>query len=303
MQRGPKTLLITTGVFLFIGVLVVVATAQVMLFALFVPVLYAVFSDQVHRWFTYFLAAAIPVTFAVAPGFIEGVVLYASLIASGSLIRRFLNSRNAGMAVFVPSCLVFFLFVLSVGITAIQEGILFQAVVSRWVGEVMNQVALVYNQILPPGELAEFRVSRAAMETRITQLFWGIIASSVMSVMWLNVLIAAQVLKTVKLRHWKCPDWMVGFFIAAGIFILVNYDVIRILGFNLMIVVSQIYFFQGLAIVTAFLTGYNWSKVVRWVVYILIFSQIYIMIAVTALGLFDTWFNFRNRIRSSEGER
>ena len=95
---------------------------------------------------------------------------------------------------------------------------------------------------------------------------------------------------------------MVGFFIAAGFHpseLRCDTD----FGFNLMIVVSQVYFFQGLAIVTAFLTGYNWSKVVRWVVYILIFSQIYIMIAVTALGLFDTWFNFRNRIRSSEGER
>jgi uncharacterized protein YybS (DUF2232 family) len=302
-QRGPKTLQITTGVFLIMGILVVAATAQALPFALFVPALYAVFSDRVHPYFKFFLAAAIPFTFIVAPGFIEGVVLYASLIACGLLIRRFLNTRDAGMAVFAPSCLIFFLFVLSVWIMAIQEGVSFQAVVSRWVGEVMKQVALVYNQILSSGDLAEFRVSRAAMETRIAQLFWGIIASSVMSVMWLNVLVAAQVMKTVKLRHWKGPDWMVGLFIAAGFFILVNHDAIRILGLNLMIVVSQIYFFQGLAIVAAFLTGYNWSKVVRWVIYILILSQIYIMIAVTALGLFDTWFNFRNRIRSSEGDR
>ncbi len=302
-QRGPKTLLITTGVFLFIGVLIIAATAQALPFALFVPALYAVFFDRVHPWFKFILAAVIPVTFILAPGFIEGVVLYASLIACGFLIRRFLTSRNAGMAVFAPSCLMFFLFVLSVWIMSMQEGVSFQTIVSRWVGEVMKQVALVYNQILSPGDLAEFRVSRSAMETRIAQLFWGIIASSVMSVMWLNVLVAAQVTKTVRLRHWKGPDWMVGFFIIAGFFILVNYDAIRILGLNLMIVVSQIYFFQGLAIVAAFLTGYNWSKVVRWVIYILILSQIYIMIAVTALGLFDTWFNFRNRIRSSEGER
>ncbi len=302
-QRGPKTLLITTGVFLFMGVLVIAATAQALPFALFVPALYAVFSDRVHPYFIFFLAAAIPVTLVLAPGFIEGVVLYSSLIACGFLIRRFLDIRNVGMAVFVPSCLMFFLFVLSVWIMAMQEGVSFHAVVSRWVGEVMKQVALVYNQILSPGDLAEFRVSRAAMETRIAQLFWGIIASSVMSVMWLNVLAASQVLKTVKLRHWKGPDWMVGAFIVAGFFILVNYDAVRILGLNLMIVVSQIYFFQGLAIVAAFLNGYNWSKVVRWVIYILILSQIYIMIAVTALGLFDTWFNFRNRIRSSEGDR
>lgn len=295
--------MIATGVFLFMGVVVVAATAQALPLALFVPALYAIFSDRVHPWFKYFLAAAVPLTFVMAPEFIEGVVLYASVIACGFLIRRFLNSRNAGMAVFAPSCLMFFLFALSVGIMSVQQGVSFQAIVSRWVGEVMKQVALVYNQILPPGDLAEFRVSRAAMETRIVQLFWGIIASSVMSVMWLNVLIAALVLKTVKLRHWKGPDWLVGFFIAAGFFILVNYDAIRILGLNLMIVVSQIYFFQGLAIVAAFLIGYNWSKVIRWVIYILILSQIYIMIAVTALGLFDTWFNFRNRIRSSEGDR
>ena len=119
-QRGPKTLLITTGVFLFIEVLVVVATAQVMLFALFVPVLYAVFSDQVHRWFTYFLAA-IPVTFAVAPGFIEGVVLYAPHRKRVS-DTPVLEQPERGMAIFVPSCLVSFLFVLSVGSRPFKRG-------------------------------------------------------------------------------------------------------------------------------------------------------------------------------------
>lgn len=300
--RGPKTLWFFTGVFLFMGVLVIVATARALPFALFLPALYTLFSERVSPYSKPLMLAAIPSVLIVMPGLMHSAILYITLIACGVLMRRFMSSRNAGLAVFVPSCLLFALFILSIAVMARQEGVQFQSVVARWVGDVMNQIALVYEQVLPSGDLAEFRINRPAMEARIADLFWGIVASSILTIMWLNLVISTGIRKTVPLRSWKSPDWFVGFFILAGLFILVKYDIVRVLGLNLMIIVAQVYFFQGLAIIASVMTEHNWSKVIRWVIYILILSQIYIMIIVTALGLFDTWFNFRKMIRSSEGD-
>ena len=299
---GPKTLWFFSGVFLFMGVLVIVATAQALPVALFLPALYSIFFDRVSPYTKPLAVASIPAALIVVPGFMHSVILYMFLIACGVLMHRSASRKDAGMAVFLPSCLLLILFILSIRVMAWQEGILFQDIVARWVGDVMNQISVVYDRILPSGELADFRINRDAMEARITDLFWGIIASSILSIMWLNLVITTALRKTMQLRTWKSPDWFVGFFILSGLFILMKYDNVRVLGLNLMIVVSQVYFFQGLAIVASVMTEYNWSKVIRLVVYILIFSQIYIMIIVTALGLFDTWFNFRNMIRSSEGD-
>ena len=299
---GPKTLWFFSGVFLFMGVLVIVATAQALPVALFLPALYSIFFDRVSPYTKPLAVASIPAALIVVPGFMHSVILYMFLIACGVLMHRSASRKDAGMAVFLPSCLLLILFILSIRVMAWQEGILFQDIVARWVGDVMNQISVVYDRILPSGELADFRINRDAMEARITDLFWGIIASSILSIMWLNLVITTALRKTMQLRTWKSPDWFVGFFILSGLFILMKYDNVRVLGLNLMIVVLQVYFFQGLAIVASVMTEYNWSKVIRLVVYILILSKIYIMIVVTALGLFDTWFNFRNMIRSSEGD-
>jgi hypothetical protein len=162
-------------------------------------------------------------------------------------------------------------------------------------------VASIYTQTLSPKILDEFRLSRPVMESRFVQLFWGVTGSLILSIMWINLLIASRVRK-MRVRTWKSPDWMVVFFIAASVLVLVQHDLIHTIGLNLLIVVSQIYFFQVLAVVATAILEFNWSKLIRWVIYLLILSQIYIMIGVAALGLFDTWFNFRNMIRNKKGD-
>jgi len=77
---------------------------------------------------------------------------------------------------------------------------------------------------------------------------------------------------------------------------------IKAFGLNALIIISHAYFFQGLAIVASYFQARAWGRIFRWVIYLLILSQIYIMMIVTGLGLFDTWFDFRNRIRNTKGD-
>lgn len=283
-------------------VLVITATADALPFALCLPSLYSIYSDRLPKRIYAVIVALTPVLLIVFPGFTQSVILYLCLLACGIILNKFMNGGNFGLAVIIPSCLVFLLFLVGIYYAADQKGIAPQAMIGHWVAGVADQMSSLYARTLSPDAYNEFKLTRSVMERHIVQLFWGISASSIMSVMWINLLIAKSARKELRLRDWKCPDLMVGFFILAGVLILMQYDLARLVGLNLMIVVAQIYFFQGLAVVSTALIEYDWSKFIRGVIYVLILTQIYIMIGVAALGLFDTWFSFRNKIRNTKGE-
>lgn len=299
--RGQKTLWIFSGVFLFLCVLMIAAPEEALPVVLCLPALYSVLSYYQGRQGRALALALLPSFMIFVPGLFFSVILYLCLIGCGILLHKLIDRGNVGLAVFVPACVLFGLCVLGVFLAAQQKGVSFQAVVAGWVGDLMNQLTAIYSQGLSPKVLDEFELIRPMIEERTVQLFWGIVASFILSVMWVNLLIAARVRKVI-VRTWKSPDWMVAFFILASVLVLVQYDLVHTIGLNLLIVVSQIYFFQGLAVVATAIAELNWSRFVKWVIYILILSQIYIMIGVAALGLFDTWFNFRNMIRNTKGD-
>jgi hypothetical protein len=301
LSRGPKTLWIYTGVFLFFGVLVIVMTPQAVPLALCLPSIYCVFSER-SAGVNPLLVGLIPAVLIFIPPYFHSVVLYLSLIGCGILLGRYVQRHNIGLAVLVPTGLIFFLFMLSIFVVASSEGGSLSAVISRWVGNIMNQVAAVYETMLSPSEMMQFKMSRAAIEARIIKIFPAIMATTFAFVMWLNLIILSGIRKDVVLRAWKCPDWVVGGFILAGVFTIIPLNTVNAIGLNLLIVISYAYFYQGLAIIASFMAERNWAKMFRWVIYILILSQIYIMIIIAALGLFDTWFDFRKRIRISKGD-
>ena len=301
LNRGPKTLWIYSGVFLFFGVLVIVMTPQAVPLALCLPSIYCVFSERTAGMRPV-LVGLIPAVLIFIHPFFHSVILYLSLLGCGILLGWFAQRRSVGLAVLVPTSLIFFLFMLSIFILASSEGTSFSAVISRWVGNIMNQVADVYATMLSPSEMMQFKMSRASIEARIIKIFPAIMATTFAFVMWLNLVILAGIKKDLVLRTWKCPDWVVAGFILAAVFTIIRMETVHAIGLNLLIVISYTYFYQGLAIIASFMAEHNWAKMFRWVIYILILSQIYIMIITAALGLFDTWFDFRKRIRISKGD-
>jgi len=244
----------------------------------------------------------IPVVLVFIPSLFHSVILYLCLIGCGILLSRYVRSRQHGLAVLAPACLLSCAFMLSIWILAGAENATYKSVVTGWVQAVMDQVAMVYESMLSPSDMMQFKMSRASIEARIIMVFPAIMATSFAFIMWLNLLIVSGIKRDLSLKEWRCPDWIVALFILACVSILVRIDALNAFGLNLLILVSQVYLYQGLAIVASFMAEYNWAKIFRWIIYILILSQIYIMIIVSTLGLFDTWFNFRKRIRNTKGD-
>jgi len=208
-----------------------------------------------------------------------------------------LKREKIGLAVMVPTGMLMMFLSLGLVIHSGNAGISVFQVIETWVHQVMNQVAEVYTQILPPADMASFTSLRPSYEHTLTRLMPAMSAATFAFVLWANVLVVAKVDKRLDLKNWRTPDIVVALFILAGSCTLVVSPAVQMLGTNLLILVSISYFFQGLSIIAYYFNEHQWSRLMRWAIYLLILSQFYIMILVAALGLFDTWFYFRKRIQ------
>ncbi len=301
LSGGRKILWIITGLFLLFSTLIVTITEVALPAAMIFPALYCLYSEKVPiRWSP--LVAIIPLVLGILPSLRFGAVTYGALLASAFIMLMFLRKGYLGLAIAIPSSLFFFLFMLVVITTAWYEGNNFQTVLFQWTDQILNQVQMVYQGLLSAQDMERFQMSRPVIQARIVSLFPSIVLTSTATILWLNLQIVSGTFRNVVLRTWRSPDWVVAIFILAGVLTLVQHPTASAIGLNILITVGQVYFFQGMGIVAYFMNEQKWPGVIRWPLYILILIQIYIMIIVAGLGLFDTWFDFRKRIRATKGD-
>jgi hypothetical protein len=296
-----KTLLTLSGVFLFLGALLVtIPSPFTMTFALFIPGLYCIWAASAGGLRTGILGG-LPALLGVFPAFTQGALLYLSLFMCGVSMYALVRRRKIGLAVALPAGLLLFFFGAGIVLYAFHGGMDLPQVLQLWVKQVMDQVAEVYASVLSPADLANFRTQRPFIEQTIVRLLPAMTATTFIFMFWINLLLMAKVDGELDLKAWRTPDWVVALFILAGVCTLLAHPVLQTLGYNVLIVVSIGYFFQGLSIVAYYFNIYHWTPLLRLVIYLLILSQFYIMIMVALCGLFDTWFYFRKRIQR-EGE-
>lgn len=94
-------------------------------------------------------------------------------------------------------------------------------------------------------------------------------------------------------RQFRNPDQLVWVLIVAGFAMLVPNAVVTGAALNVLIVTLTLYFMQGMAVIVHFFKRFATPPFVRVLFYLFLGLQPYLAIAVTALGLFDLWGNFR----------
>lgn len=301
MGGDRRTLWIIMGAFLIYCVLIVTATEMALPAAVIFPAAYYLYADRVpYRWPV--LLACAPLMLSLVPAFSFGAIIYATLLVSALMMQFFLKRGSIGLAVAAPSLLIFAFVAASIFSLSYNSGIHIEELLSRWAAQVVGEMKKVSENALSSSELFEFKQNLQTFQVMIVTLFPAIIISSFAVMMWLNLLIIARRFKTISVKEWKSPDWVVVFFILAGLFTLLEQKLLHTIGLNLLVIVAQVYFFQGLAIVSVFMDVRKWPGMIRWPIYILILIQIYMMIIVAGFGLFDTWFDFRKRIRTPKGD-
>ncbi|MEA3222882.1 MAG: DUF2232 domain-containing protein [Thermodesulfobacteriota bacterium] len=268
---------------------------------LFFPSMYCVWVKGLERRWK-LLISLLPFIMIIIPGLKAGVFFYGCILLFSILQCNCIHRDHIGLSILAPTSLLVGIFLLIVAIKAHALSLSYFAIITQGVHSMMDQIALVYDQVLSTEQLLEFKMNRPNLENKITGLFPALLSTGLSFVAWTNLLIVASI-KKIRLRQWQNPYWLVYIFICACVMILLPFDNFSIVGGNLLIILCVAYFFHGMSIVGYFLHSMGWGYFIKGFIYILILSQIYIMIVVVGFGLFDTWFDFRKRIKPTRRDK
>ena len=137
------------------------------------------------------------------------------------------------------------------------------------------------------------------------RLFPGMVVSGILFTAWITLLLARPILKKTglpcpefgSLTRWQAPEMLVWVLIGCGLLLTMPVAGLKLIGLNGLLVLLQVYYFQGIAIVSFFFEKKRIPPVLRWVLYLLTL-QVFLLVLVISLGLFDMWLNVR-KIKSN----
>jgi hypothetical protein len=99
--------------------------------------------------------------------------------------------------------------------------------------------------------------------------------------------------------QWKLPEPLIWVIITAGALAFLGKGIFNVCGENALLVLSSIYFLQGLAVVAFYFERLKVPAFIRWITYILLCIQWYGLILIVIIGVSDVWFDLRARAPSA----
>lgn len=143
---------------------------------------------------------------------------------------------------------------------------------------------------------------------QIARLFPGLLLVSMISIVWLNITAGHWLLKKkdpsltreVDFKTWRLPELLVWPVIASGLLLVAPQSNLNTIGMNLGLVLTALYFTQGLAVLSSMLAKWAVPPLFRFLLYSLLLLQVYGIVLLAALGLIDVWAEFRTRRQKKE---
>lgn len=103
----------------------------------------------------------------------------------------------------------------------------------------------------------------------------------------------SKVLNVGEFAAFKNPEALVWLLIAAGFSLLLPFSMTATPALNILLIVSLLYFLQGMAVISTIISRQASSGVLRIIMYVMLALQPYLAIVVSAIGLCDLWVDFR----------
>lgn len=297
---------ITTGFFL----LVVLSPIVGFIFSLFAPLPIAFFYWKMGRVpgiamfvVSFGLLAAV---FRIG-GFVESLSFFLVLGSAGIIIPEVLGRRYgiektvglsvAGLVAVIVAMLAWYGQILERGILDIVRGYV--------IDSIQYSIALYEEIGIPQDQLDALREGAPQVAGWIVDHGAALFLMSTTFLIWLNVLGMRMFFQGRDpsfpdfgdLTCWKMPDWVVWLVIAAGVLMIVPEEIAQIIGLNGMIILLFLYLLQGLSIVQFFCRKKNIPRYLRGLFYALIVIYQYLLVFISAIGLFDIWVDFRKMNR------
>lgn len=167
--------------------------------------------------------------------------------------------------------------------------------------ELQEMISTMQQYSSQSADLQAMESSLLAIVPLFVSIVPGMAVSSALWIPWLNLLAArrycsrmgVEICVRENLKCWKAPEMLVWPVIASGLMLLLPFGKVQIAALNLLIVFGSIYFLQGLAIAAFYFEKWKLPLFVRCLIYAILLLQPLAPLATAALGLFDTWFDFR----------
>lgn len=297
---------ITTGFFL----LVVLNPIVGFIFSLFAPLPIAFFYWKMGRVpgiAMFAVSFGLLVAVFRIGGFVESLSFFLVLGSAGVIIPEVLGRRYgiektvglsvAGLVAVIVAMLAWYGQILERGILDIVRGYV--------IDSIQYSIALYEEIGIPQDQLDALREGAPQVAGWIVDHGAALFLMSTTFLIWLNVLGMRMFFQGRDpsfpdfgdLTCWKMPDWVVWLVIAAGVLMIVPEEIAQIIGLNGMMILLFLYLLQGLSIVQFFCRKKNIPRYLRALFYALIVIYQYLLVFISAIGLFDIWVDFRKMNR------
>ncbi|OQX05577.1 MAG: hypothetical protein BWK80_51975 [Desulfobacteraceae bacterium IS3] len=250
------------------------------------------------------LSAAVMMT--LAGGLSPGIAIFAELMLAGFLLGE-LSETKLSVEKTVMYVWIAVLLTGGLGLTVYGQ------ISGNGIHTFLSDITKVFDDILT--SLKEDReisaekilvISEFIRQTRevfliIKPVLPGMAASSILFVIWANLLMAGPILRNRGLTYpdfgplnlWKVPEFMVWGVIGCGFMLILPDRFLKISGLNGLIILMTVYFFGGIAVISFYFEKKRFSLALRIFLYGLIALQVTFQFLVIALGFFDLWLDFR----------
>ena len=181
------------------------------------------------------------------------------------------------------------------------SGINLQQLISIEISGSLKQAVALYEKGGVTGE--ELEILKHSMSTAaelLQRLYPALVTAMLIVIAGCNlVLVKKTTTKTAvnlaigDFSTFRNPDTLVWVLIATGFSLLLPVSMITTPALNLLLIITLLYFFQGMAVVSAFITRNSVSALLRVLLYAILIIQPYLLALVAGIGLFDLWVDFR----------
>ncbi|MBT1073317.1 YybS family protein [Pelotalea chapellei] len=226
-----------------------------------------------------------------------GQCAFIALVMSELLVRKFGVVRSLiwttllNLVFYVIAALVFtFVTGKNIHLIAVQE-----------INHSIAQAAGIYEKAGITGdELAAMKQSMTMAGALLIKIYPSLMTVMLIAMAGFNIALLKRFsprwgfqLKVGEFSQFRNPEPLVWLLIFSGFALLAAYPVITVPALNVLVILSMLYFLQGLAVVTSVIARQMYSGILRAALYVMLIFQPYLAFVVAVVGIFDLWGDFR----------